>query len=314
MEAVREGSGRERSGYLLVLAAIVLFSTIEVASKHLQSGAQQAGADQVAALRFFLGSLFLFPFLLLPGKGGTFNRAVRERPWATAALGLVGVFLTFFLFHRAVERSDASTAAVVFSMNPVFTAVVAFFVLRERLGCSGWLGVAVGCLGAFAAITRFDFGSILGRGDLQGGLIMLLSALSWSFYTVYGKKFSEEYGSLTVSFLSMAWGSAAFAVLLFAEGGWSEMAGYSASSWLWILYLGVVTVGVGYLLYFEGMKRVPASRGASLFYLKPVLALVFARVALGESISPTLVFAALLVAAGILLVTRSRGGPVAGVS
>jgi drug/metabolite transporter (DMT)-like permease len=48
---------------------------------------------------------------------------------------------------------------------------------------------------------------------------------------------------------------------------------------------------------------VPASRGASLFYLKPVLALAFAYVALGESISYTLILASVLVAAGILLVT-----------
>ena len=86
------------------------------------------------------------------------------------------------------------------------------------------------------------------------------------------------------------------------------MASYGLRAWCWLLYLGVVTVGLGYFLYFEGMRRVPASRGASLFYLKPVLALLFAHVFLGEPVSYKLLAASLLVAGGILLVTLPREG------
>ena len=68
-------------------------------------------------------------------------------------------------------------------------------------------------------------------------------------------------------------------------------------------------MGIGYILYFEGMRRVPASRGASLFYLKPVLALLFAHFALGEPISYTLLLAAVMVASGILLVTFPSTDP-----
>jgi drug/metabolite transporter (DMT)-like permease len=132
---------------------------------------------------------------------------------------------------------------------------------------------------------------------------MLLSAVCWSVYTVYGKRYSERYGALAVSLLSMAVGSILLALLLTLQGGWAEMAGYNLPSWFWLLYLGAITVSLGYLLYFEGMRQVPASRGASLFYLKPILALAFAYVALGESISYTLILASVLVAAGILLVT-----------
>ena len=92
-------------------------------------------------------------------------------------------------------------------------------------------------------------------------------------------------------------------ILLAVQGGWGELAGYNVRAWTWLLYLGLVTVGIGYILYFEGMRRVPASRGASLFYLKPVLALLFAHFALGEPISYTLLLASVLVASGILLVT-----------
>jgi drug/metabolite transporter (DMT)-like permease len=112
-----------------------------------------------------------------------------------------------------------------------------------------------------------------------------------------------------VSFLSVVACSLAFAVLLAALGGWGELASYDAGTWGWLLYLGVVTVGLGYLLYFEGMRRVPASRGASLFYLKPVLAVLLAHYALGEPVTYALVLATVMVAAGVLLVTLPRKAP-----
>ena len=296
----------KRRGYLFVLAAIVLFSTIEVVSKYLQAGegaAAEVGSTQVAALRFLFGALFLLPLLFSPGQRELCGRALKDDPLPVMILGVVGVFLAFYLFHLGVEHATASMAAVVFSMNPVFTAVIAYFVLGERLGLLGWAGVGIGLVGAFIAITGFQFSGIFGRDDFMGGVYMLLSAICWSAYTVYGKRYSERYGAPAVSLLSMAVGSILFVVLLTFQGGWTEMAGYNLPSWAWLLYLGAITVSLGYLLYFEGMRRVPASRGASLFYLKPVLALVFAYVALGESISYTLILASVLVAAGILLVT-----------
>ena len=300
----------KRSGYLLVLGAIALFSTIEVVSKYLQSGdgaAGQVGPAQVATLRFLLGTSFILFLLLGQGQGKYMAGALKRDGLPIALMGAVGVFLTFFLLHEGIESTNASTAAVIFSMNPVFTVLIASLVLRERLGMLGWLGVGLGLLGAFAAITGFRFSGLLSREDFFGSILVLVSAATWSVYTVYGKRYSERYGSLVVSFLSMAAGSALLAALLAIQRGWGEVAGYGPRAWAWLLYLGVVTVGLGYILYFEGMRRVPASRGASLFYLKPVLALLVAHWALDEPISHTLLLASLLVALGILLVTLPRG-------
>ncbi|MDY6794779.1 MAG: EamA family transporter [Actinomycetota bacterium] len=299
----------KRTGYFLVLGAIVLFSTIEVVSKYLQSGqgaAGEVGTTQVAALRFFLGTLFLVLLMLRPGQPRIAVKALKDDGLHILVLGAVGVFLTFLLFHLGVEKTEASVAAVLFSMNPVFTVLVAYFALGERLGIPGWIGVAVGLLGAFTAITGFEFSGLFGREDFLGGALMLLSALCWAFYTVYGKKYSERYGGLVVSFTSMAVGSLLFVLLLTFQGGWAEMGDYSARAWMWLVYLGVITVGIGYILYFEGMRRIPASRGASLFYLKPILALLFAYFALGEPIYYTLILASVMVAAGVLLVTLPR--------
>lgn len=295
-----------RSGYLLVLGGIVLFSTVEVLSKYLQSGqdaAGRVGPVQVAALRFMLGAAFILALLAVRRQTGFMFAALKGDTVPIALLGTVGVFLTFFLLHEGLGTASASTAAVIFSMNPVFTVLIASLALRERLGIVGWIGVGLGLLGALLAVTGFEFSGLLSRDDFLGSILVLISAVTWSGYTVYGKRYSERYGSLVVSFLSMAVGSLLFAVLLTVEGGWGEVADYGPEAWAWLLFLGFVAVGLGYILYFEGMKRVPASRGASLFYIKPVLALLLAHFVLGEAVSYALLLSSLLVAGGILLVT-----------
>ena len=300
----------KRGGYLLVLGAIVLFSTIEVVSRYLQSGegaAGQVGPLQVATLRFLFGVIFMLALLAGRRQGRFIAEACKKDGLPIAMLGAVGVFLTFFLFHEGLESTNASTAAVIFSMNPVFTVLIASVVLRERLGLAGWLGVGLGLVGAFTAITGFQFSALLSREDFLGSTLVLISAVTWSVYTVFGKRYSERYGSLTLSFLTMAAGSVLLALLLTIQGGWGEMADYGLRTWAWLLYLGLFTVGLGYFLYFEGLRHVPASRGASLFYLKPVLALLFAHFALGEPISYTLLLASVMVASGILLVTVPKG-------
>lgn len=294
----------------MVLGAIVLFSTIEVVSRYLQAGSRFQGpleAEQVAALRFMLGGLFLLPVVTAGRKRRrTVFRALRLHLPAMAFLGGVGVFLAFYLFHRGVALSRASSAAVIFSMNPVFTALLASLILGERLRFRGWVGIGLGLVGALAAVTGFRFAGLLAREDFLGHAMVLGSALCWAVYTVYGKRYAGEFGGLTVSLLSIAAGSLFFAIFLTLRGEWKDMAGYHPATWGWLVYLGVVTVGVGYLLYFGGMRRVEASRGASLFYLKPVLALFLARLFLGETVTWTLGLAAVLVALSILLATRSR--------
>ena len=104
----------------------------------------------------------------------------------------------------------------------------------------------------------------------------------------------------------MAVGSVLFIITLTIKSGWHEMAEYKPITWAWLLYLGIITVGIGYILYFEGLRRVPASRGVSLFYLKPILALLIAHTALGEPLSYNLLLASTMVASGILLVTLPR--------
>jgi hypothetical protein len=82
-----------KRGYLYVLGAIVLFSTIEVVSKYIQSGqgaASAVGPQQVATLRFLFGAAFILVLLLGRHQGKFVARAVRADGLPVFLLGAVG--------------------------------------------------------------------------------------------------------------------------------------------------------------------------------------------------------------------------------
>ncbi len=297
-----------RRGYIYVALAIVLFSTVEVISKYLQEGSAGApvGKVEIALFRFIFGALLVLAVALARGQWRTMLTVLKEHPVALLALGAVGVFLTFYALHWALEISDAGVTAVIFSLNPIFTAGIAALVLKERTNLAVWGGLALGMAGAVISITRLNFSNLAGRADVRGGLLALAAALCWSIYTVYGKRYSERYGAVAVSCITMTVGALLFLVASLASGSLGSMTSYSLKSWALLAYLGVAAVGIGYLLYFEGLRRVTASRGTALFYLKPVLATVFAYLILGEPLSATVLSAAGLAAIGILAVTLER--------
>jgi len=295
----------KRKGYLFILGAIALFSTIEVVSKylHMETGAGHAGPFQVATIRFLLGAICLLPLLLTPERKELTREALKRSWLPLLVLGGFGVFMTFAMFHWAIDLARASTVAVIISMTPVFAAIFAALILGERLSALNWVGVLVGLLGAVLAITGFNITGLFSRSDFHGGVLALLATITWAAYTVWGKRYSEQYGGLVFSALTMTVGAVMFMIFLAFRGGWGEIFDYSAYTWAWLIYLGVVATGLGYFLYFGGLRWVPASRGASLFYVKPILAITIAFIFLGEPITIALLIAAMLAAGGVLLVT-----------
>ena len=295
--------GRLR-GYLSILAAIFLFSTVEVAAKYIQKlyGPGEIDHWQLAFLRFLFAAIFLVIVLAARGRLRVVPEMLRRDTAAMLLLGVLGIYVTFTLYYWGLEQTRASTTAVIFCVNPVFTAAFAYPLLHEKVRWQAWVGVVLGISGAFLAIIGMDFTRFPVRSELGGGLAVLAAALSWSLYTVMGKKYSEKYGETPVSFVSIVIGTLLFLATLLARGEMGKFADFHPATWLICLYLGVFTVGVAYLFYFGGLKKVPAASGASLFFLKPSMAVLLAWVVLGED-PGQLWLPVLLSSAGILLTT-----------
>ncbi len=302
------GGGRagRRHGYGMLLAAVVLFSTVEVLTKWIGPAMPPL---RMAGLRFLVCAAVLAAPAL-----GEYRR--RGRRWSRrdallfAGLGAVGVTAAIGLFHVAITYLPANVSAVVFSGNPVFVVFLAPMLLREPMTRRKAAAVVIGLLG-IAAFARYD-GTWSARAA-TGLLLMLGSVAAFALYTVMSKRCIPVYGAVPITAFASLAGSLLLLGLSWAAEG-RPWAACSARAWGGVLYLGVAGTACAYVLYFAGLHRVEASRGSLLFFLKPWVASLLAWRLLGEGVTPamwaggSLVLASLLVALGPTRPAAARPG------
>ncbi|MFH1007291.1 MAG: DMT family transporter [Candidatus Latescibacterota bacterium] len=292
-------------GWGFLWATIFLFSTIEVATKIiLREIVSAVGAFTsydalvLAGFRFFIGGVFLIA--VAPGRWWRALRKMARRDRIRLGLlGFLGVPAYTALFHLGLRTIPAAQGAVIFSMTPIFVAGLAPALLKESLTLRKIAGILVGFVGVII-LCRLD-GSF-GRVS-AGSLLMLCASFFFALYTVLGKRiFGSSQGPLIGT--TFVLGSLPFVPLLWMDSVRLPSQIFSNSLvFLNVFHLGLIATGLGYLFYFKGLHRVGASRGTTLFYLKPLFASLLAAVILGEGITTTMVAGTAVILSGLFLVT-----------
>jgi len=268
---------REKKGLAEISSAVVLWSTIEVATKYLNTTTPLS----LAFTRFAMGSVLLFPLML---------RDIAEEKrlgWVDLCLGAVGGFLgitlTFSLYHVSLLYTRASTVATIISAVPLFVLPMSICFLGEKTTPKEVLGIAGGGVG----LALLAYREAIFSGSPTWVFFALGSVISFSAYTLINRELGKRRNPGAATSLSLLFGTILFLPVLIAEKQplFPIVQGPStALSFLVVLYLGLVATGTGYLLFFRGMDTVSAHRGASVIYLKPVLATIMAFVFLGEKL------------------------------
>lgn len=279
-------------GLSALFAGIVLFSTIEVASKLMQTGGGIAGNYPfwLAALRFLTaGMVLLFPAVHgLRAKGIGWRDAS-----ALAGLGLLGVTLMSSLYHVSITFLPANVAALVFSCNPVFVVLFAPLVLPEKITFRKLAAVAL-CLAGIWALARDR-----AEGISPAGLFLMLAAIIiFALYTVLFKKMTPRYGARPITAFAGLIGGLCILPLAFRFEGF-PLATYGLPDWIGIAYLAVIGTALGYFLFIYGIGHVEAGIGSMAFFLKPFLAALFAWMVLGEELTPPLLIGGALILSGM---------------
>jgi drug/metabolite transporter (DMT)-like permease len=260
--------------YLAILTTIILFSTIEVAIK---LGGSDIDPYFLAVIRFVVaGSLMV---LLKLKELRSISPSHYLLFFLVGSLGLAG---TFGPFHSILDPNSqnsilASEAALIFSTNPIFAALFASLILKEKLSIKKIFALLVGFAGVYLVIFGFNSPQF---ESSTGLLIALWSAFAFGGYTVFNKKLVVKYGALLSTGVVFIIGG--ISLLPFVH---SFQLPQTVSSISLVIYLTFLITFVGYYLYFYGLKRVPIAVGASLFYLKPIIATFLALILLKESIN-----------------------------
>jgi drug/metabolite transporter (DMT)-like permease len=220
--------------------------------------------------------------------------------WARVLfLGVLAGPVNQGLFFWGLARSRPAHAALLYALTPVGVFVVSLLRGSERPRLRALLGITL----AFSGVLVLLIGQGLmdGVGPLKGDLAILAAVLAWVLYTSEGKELTSRHGFFRASAWTMTAG--AIATLPLAPAGFdlSAVTGASGVAWAGILYLGVLTSVVSYLLWYFALGRTDASKVAVFSNLQPVATALAAWAVLGDPLSVELLVGGAMVLFGVRL-------------
>ena len=261
------------------------------------------------------------PFLL---SGARFTLAgaimlaaanVRREPGVTwpqfRTAAIVGSLLMFAnsLVGVAESRIPSGIAALLVAMTPVF------MVLLEWARPGGrrptilvGVGLLIGLVGVATLVGPASFGGGA-RVDLIGAAIVIFGSFAWSLGSIYSRHAPRPQSALMMTAIQMLAGGT-FVGILGVMRGEAAMFAFSAVStrsfiaWVYLLIFGSL---IGFTAFVYLLRVSTAARVATYAYVNPVVAIILGWLLAGESISGRMVVAAVIIVAGVALITAAEG-------
>ncbi len=234
------------------------------------------------ALRYVFAALILITVTKWRG----FNIFVKkEHLLPLIGVGIVGNLVYQVVFIVGVNLTNAANSAVILGTIPVWIALFAHIFTDEKLNFNKLIGMLSAFLGVGLIIFGREGGFSFNSSNALGDLIVLGSAIAWATYTILSKKYLKLYNSSQYSaFISLVGVVGLLIVgapsLIKTDFSSISMAGYGG-----ILYSGILSVGLAYLIWNRGVHLIGAIKTAAYQNLVPVLGLIFGIVLLGETLS-----------------------------
>jgi drug/metabolite transporter (DMT)-like permease len=261
----------------------------------------------LAMLRYAIGFACLLPFAWRPMRAlaGTARPPARDL-WAMAALGIGQFGVLIALLNLGLRQVPAAPAALVFSLFPLLTLLLAATLGQERIHARLAGGVALSIAGVACCLAP---GLGDWRPDAWGGVLAIgAAAATGALCSVLYRPYLRRYPVLPVSAFAMLASVAVLAVLAWPEHWPARLAGFGAPAWAAIAFVGVSS-GIGYAAWLYALKHESATRVTVFLALNPLTASLLGWLALGERPAAATWPALVLVAAGLGLATRHADNP-----
>lgn len=252
----------------------------------------------LTSFRTIVGGIFLMSFALLRGE------RLPGRVYDYVSILVVSLCITTtssMTLVMGVNKVPAGVAALLSSTMPLFTAVLAFIILTERLRGLALVGLIAGFLGT-ATLASPALG---GETSLAGIGLLTIATSSWALGTVMMKVRDVSRVS-PVMFVSVQ--LLMSAAVLIPVGMVFE--GFDGIDWsiglaVPLFYASVPAMAISFALMATIVRRAPAAQAASPAYLTPVFGVILAWLIRGDGLKPIELVGGALVVVGVFLLSTA---------
>ena len=218
---------------------------------------------------------------------------------------LTGIAINQMLFLKGLSLTYSIHAVLLMLTTPILITIIAAFILKEKIHAFKISGLALGVGGAVVLITSRQ-SSGTGQNVLLGDLLVLINAVSYTFYFILVKPLMLKYNPVQVIRLVFTYG-----LLMVLPFGWNEFIDiqwqtYSATEYACIALITICGTFLAYLFNVYGIKVLGASVAGAYIYIQPVFATIIAMIFLKENLELYKIIAAALIFTGVYLCNKKN--------
>lgn len=292
------------NGLFTYLAALLLFG-----SNGIIAAAIALPSSDIVLLRTFLGALSLVTVLAITQRH---KLQAPSRPREAAALLLSGAALgaSWIFLFRAYQTIGVGVSSLLYYCGPIIVMALSPLIFGEKLTGGKIAGfIAVAC-GAFLIAAQ----GLGGNMPIAGIVCGIASAFCYALMVIASKGAPHIEGLENSALQVSAAFVTALVLTLITQGAPSFLSAGVAASIDWRVV--VINTGIGCLLYFSAVAKLPVQTVAVVGYLEPLSAVVFSAVLLGEAITPVRLMGATLIIGGAIFceLAGKRAGAKTGIA
>jgi drug/metabolite transporter (DMT)-like permease len=256
------------------------------------------GPVTIAFLRVFFGSI---PVLILCSyKKIKIEAFSKDWHWF-AMIGFINLVVPFFLIAYGVKSVQSNLAAILMSTTPLSSTILGhFFTKNEKFNFIKTVGILIGFSGI---IFLFSDNLLINDDNFISALLILLGSTCYVVGGVLTLKISKKKNeNVTGSILIWAI-IILIPIVCIVEKPWTLNP--SIESTISVIYLGVVSTGLAWLLRFRILKNNGLIFQSQVSYLIPIFGMILSYIFLKEMITPKILVSLTAVAIGLYLVRKA---------
>jgi drug/metabolite transporter (DMT)-like permease len=248
---------------------------------------------QVAGVEVFFATLTALGYSLLKREEVKMSR----KSWGHLILvGGIGTVFAPLIYFFGLTHTFAINASLIAHLQPLFVSIFGRYFLREKLHKEDVLA-SILIITAAVLITSRTFDNLI-KFEIGnfGDLMVLLATVSWAIVAIPGKLLTQIASSGIIVRYRFLLASILFIPILILVNQFKITSIYQ-------VLLGVL-VGFGYILYYEGLKRLTTNQVALSELSSPFFAFILAWYFLGEIITVNQIIGVVLLFMGLYFLSR----------
>ena len=262
----------------------------------------------IGFVRLVIASVTMWIIAVATHRRPRFGR----RTWLTlAAMGLFNNSLAFVLIPWGEQYISSSLAAILNSTVPLFTIVLAHFVVSdERLNNRRVGGLVIGFSGVVVLMAPKGAASVSDLGNLDsllGSLAVVVASICYAIATVIGRRNLRGEQPVLTSATQLTFGALWLLPVALLSGDLLTLPDVSTFTWLSMLWLGAVGSGLAYLIYFTLLREVGATQVVVVTYVLPFIGVALGVLLLNEPLTWSMIAGLVLILAGLIAINGVPG-------